>query len=90
VRPDRRTVAAYSTAKARAAPARIRSRSTGIVAASVATVRRAAANRSSTWTAADPGAKTTVAAARLIEPATGVPASISARPVARSSDALTG
>ena len=83
-------VAAYSTAKARAAPARTRSRGTVSAAASPATARRQAVNRSSTATLADPGSKTTVAAARLIEPATGLPASTSARPVTISSDAVTG
>jgi hypothetical protein len=56
----------------------------------VATVRRDAAKRSSTATTAAPGSKTTVAAARLIDPATGLPDSMSARPVAMSSDAVTG
>jgi hypothetical protein len=82
-------VAAYSTAKARAAPARTCSRGTGSAAASVATVRRPAAKDALIVTFASDGSKTTVAAARLIDPATGAPCSMSARPALVSSAAVT-
>jgi hypothetical protein len=53
-------------------------------------VRRQAAKRSLTATLAAVGSKTTVAAARHIEPATGLPASMRSRPVDVCSDAVTG
>ena len=58
----------------------------------MATVRRLAANDALMVTFAAAGSKTTVAAARLIDPATGAPRSISVRPgsSAVSSGAVTG